>query len=350
MRKRMKTPDRMVVDGRVAEYGVFKDPFREINLLDTELTIADRRVPRFVRDLRLKEWQHFGVIHEDYYFGMVIFDAKYLGTSFFYAYSRKSGDFFEHNVMSPAAPISVARELWHGQSYFRYFGYFMEFENRLDNGIHRIRAEIKQKRGRPSVSADIRLIEDLSKIEPLVVVSPVADNRPLYTHKVAAPVEGTVVFGDTRVELDPEKNVGLMDVQKTFYPYDTFWNWATFGGYDHSGRLLGMNACRNFIVDDEDYNENCTWVDGKINFLSAARFEFNEYDLLGPWRVACTGGDLDVTFKPEGERKGNTNAGLIMSDFHQPFGLFTGEMTGPDGEGIEIDGMFGVCEQHLARF
>ncbi len=350
MRELKDTPPRMVVDGRVAEYGAFREPFREVNLLDVELEIAGRKVPRAVREMRLKEWEHFGIISQEFYFGMVIFDAKFMGTSFFYAFNRMTGEFFEHERTSVGGPLRVARELWHGECYYRHFGYIMEFENRLDSGMHRLRAQIKGKRGKPPVEAEIFVMEDLGRYQPLVQVSPVAPNRPFYTHKNACPVEGRVAIGGREVRLDPERDVALMDTQKTYYPYRTFWKWATFGGHDASGRLLGMNACNNFIIDDEEYNENCTWVDGEITLLAAARFEFDERAVLEPWKVRSTDGGMDLSFRPRGERHGKISIGAVMSDFHQPFGEFEGKMPGPGGTGVGVEGLFGLCEYHLARF
>jgi len=202
----------MVVDGQVAEFGAFKEPFREVNLLDVELELNGRRAPRALREMRLKEWEHFGIISEEYYFGMVIFDAKFMGTSFFYAYNRKTGEFIEHERTSMGGPLRVARELWHGECYYRHFGYIMEFENRLDSGMHRLRAQIREKRGKPSVEAEVFVLEDLERYQPLVQVSPIAKNRPLYTHKTACPVEGRIVLGGREVLLDPERDVALMDV------------------------------------------------------------------------------------------------------------------------------------------
>ena len=350
MRELKPTPQRMVVDGQVAEFGTFSEPFREVNLLDVDLEIKGRKVPRMVRDFRLKEWEHFGIITDDYYFGMVIFDAKFMGTSFFYVYDRKTGAFFEHERTSVGGPVRVARELWHGECYFRAFGYSMEFENRLDSGLHRLRIEIKAKGARPAVNAEIYMLENIENLQPLVQVSPVSENRPLYTHKAAAPVEGRITLGDTEIRLHPEKDVGLMDVQKTFYPYRTFWNWATFAGHDERGRLIAMNACQNFITDDEYHNENCTWVDGEIVLLGAADFDFNKSALMEPWKVKTSSDGLDLDFNPEGERVGKVNLGVVMSDFHQPFGKFSGTMPGPGSEKIAVDGPFGLCEWHLARF
>ncbi|MBN2169129.1 MAG: DUF2804 family protein, partial [Actinobacteria bacterium] len=123
MREHKDTPRRMVSDGKVTDYGAFKDPFTEINLLDLELKVGNRVVPRILRDFRLKEWQYYGVIHEDYYFGMVIFDSKYIGLSFFTAFDRGNSTLLEHEKKSFGAPLRIARELLHGNSYFRQFGY-----------------------------------------------------------------------------------------------------------------------------------------------------------------------------------------------------------------------------------
>lgn len=349
-RKRLKTPERMVVDGKIAEFGVFTEPFREVNLLDYDLEVRGKRVSRTIRNLRLKEWQHFGIVHDKYYFGMVIFDAKFMGVSFFYAYDRETGEFFEHNRTKVGGSIKVARELWHGECYFQFFGYRMEFENRLDSGLHRLMVDVKETRKKPAVLADIRVLEDLDRVEPLVLVSPLAPDRVQYTHKVACPVEGTVRLGEKTVELDPAKTIALIDVQKSYFFNSTVWKWATFGGFDGKGRLVAMNACEGLVADDEHYNENCAWVDGKIQLFPAAHFSFDRERLLDPWSVKTTGGELDVSFKPAGERKGRVNLGVVMSDFHQPYGLFDGKMSGPGGEKIEIKDKFGVCEYHLARW
>lgn len=349
MRKIQETPERLVEDGIVI-FGAFKVPFREVNLLETDLEVGKRQAGTMLKDFRLKEWQHYGVITEGYYFGFVIFDAKFMAQSFFYAFDRNNSAMFEHARTTVAGPVRVAREVWHSECYFRHAGYSMEFENRLDSGFHRMKACIKGTRKKPAVKFEMRMIEDLTSIEPLVIASPVAPNRPLYTHKVVAPVEGRVEIGDKVVELDPSKDVALLDEQKTFYPYKTFWRWSTFGGYDAKGRLIGMNACQNFIEDDERYNENCTWVDGKLTLLPAARFEFDSSDVMKEWRVSTTDGGLDVKFRPQGERHGKISLGVIMSDFHQPFGRYDGKMPGPGGESVEVEGPIGLCEQHLARF
>ena len=52
-------------------------------------------------------------------------------------------------------------------------------------------------------------------------------------------------------------DIAFLDEQKTYYPYNSFWYWATAAGYDESGKLLAFNLCRNMIAKDEVFNENC---------------------------------------------------------------------------------------------
>ncbi len=348
--ERLETPEFMVKNGKFCAFGKFTEPFREVNMLEADIKIAGRKAGKFLKNLRLKEWEHFGLICDDYYFGMVIFDAKYLGNVFFYAFNRNNGKFFEHKRTSIGAPLRIARELWHSECYFKHIGFEMEFLNRLDSGYHRLRVEIARTLGKPEIKADVMILEDLNKFEPLVMVSPIGTDRALYTHKTASPVEGFVRIGDHEVKLNAERDLGLMDVQKTYYPYDTFWKWATFAWRDSEGRIVALNLCQNFIEEDEKYNENCLWLNGKIVPLSAARFDFDINEVLKPWRITTTGGEVELTFSPLGERRGKINLGVIMSDFHQPFGEFSGEVRASGNEIIKVDKAFGVCEHHLARF
>lgn len=349
-RDRQSSPEKMVTDGRVTMFGAFKEPFRKVNLLDLDMRIGSFRMPRFVKNLRLKEWQHFGIISKDYYVGTVIFDAKFMGVSFFYVFSRKAGIFFEHSRTLIGGPILVSNNILDGKSYFRHVGYRLEFENHLSKGYHRINAKISAYRGKPKISADIRVLEDLFQVEPLIVVNPISENRPMYTHKAVCPVEGRIETGGETIELSPEHDFCAIDIQKTYYPYRTFWYWATFAFRDSKGRLIGMNACEGLIEDDENFNENCSWVDGKINLLGAVRFSFEKGNVISPWRVTSLDGNMDLEFFPQGERKGRINLGIVMSDFHQPFGVFRGRLPGLSGEEIEVENAFGLCEYHVARF
>jgi len=71
------------------------------------------------------------------------------------------------------------------------------------------------------------------------------------------------------------------------------------------------------ITDDEDFNENCMWIDGEIYCLNAARFKF-EKDIMRPWEIKNNRWCLDLLFTPSGRRAEKINAGFIVLIFTNP--------------------------------
>jgi hypothetical protein len=353
MRKIRETRHRLVEGGRLLGFGTYRLPFRETGL--KELNVfprlegwLPRRLLVGLSRLRLKQWQHFAVINPSHYLGMVVFDAGFLGFSFIYHLDRERGVVVEHHRTGPPGSAEVAESAWRGECQFVASGYSMRFTNRMEEGRHRL-AFYASSPGKPTFSGEVFMLEDPERYQPLVAVSPFSPQRPLYTHKNLAPAEGRVNLGRALLELRPERDVCLIDEHKAFYPYRSFWRWATFGGYTEDGRLVGVNLCQNNIAEDWEYNENCLWVDGKIRLLGPARFGFSEARPLEPWFVKTLDGQVDLEFLPSGERAQRMGLGPVYSDFHQPFGIFRGSL-GSGNDFLRVEGMFGLCENHVSRY
>jgi hypothetical protein len=328
-------------------FGTYRTPFQRANILDAPLYSFS--APAFWKNFRLKEWQHFGVMTPTHYFGMVIFDAKFMGTSFFYAYDRLKKTRFEHSRQGGRKALRVAKQVYNDECRFESEGYRLSFENKLNQGFHRILISIEKNGKQPAVQGEIIVHEDLNVVEPLVQVSPITLNRPFYTHKAAVSASGSIRTGSSEVVLDRASCVALIDEQKTYYPYFGFWKWATGAGHGEDGRIQAFNLCQNMIADDEDYNENCFWMDGRIYCLKAARFEFT--DVLKPWKMSTSDQRLDLSFVPEGERSEKVNiAGLIRSNFHQPFGRYSGCFRDDRGGTHSFKDFFGLAEHHVTRY
>lgn len=349
MRSIKSTPPRLVEGGEIVDFGVFEEPFRELRLEEADIFRTRGRMPDMFTRFRLKEWQHYGIIHPEHYLGMLIFDAKFMGFSFVYHFDRRNGAMIEHDRQALPGTAILADTTWRGECSFQARGYSLRVENNLEEGYHRGLIQVEPKRGLPGIGGEFRMLEDISTYQPLVVASPFSPNRPLYTHKNACPVEGEISIGEETVDLDPSRDVCLLDEQKAFYPYRSFWRWLTFGGYAEGKGLVAANLCHNLIADDEEYNENCYWIGGRIHLTGAARFGYSEAFILGPWFVRTTDGLVDVEFRPQGERSQRIRVGPIYSDFHQPFGLFGGSL-GEGDEELEVKEIFGLCEQHITRY
>lgn len=345
-----ETPGKMVEDGRVVEFGAFRKPFADVNISEARISVAGRKMPGPYSRFRLKEWQHIGIIADDFYFGFAIVNAKFLANSFCYFLDRKTGSMVEHDRLAPPGVAKVARNIWRGECGFRFAGYEIDIENRLTESRHAARVEIGESKEKPSISATVEVIEDLDSVQPLELICLLRGERPAYTHKVACPARGEVVVGGRSYTFDEGTGIALIDVQKTFFPYTSFWNWATCGGHDARGRLVALNMSKGINVREEELNDNVLWVDGELSFLGVSSFTLDENAVLEPWHIETAGGTGSLDFTPSGERWGRVNALVVLSDFHQPYGTFRGTAVDSAGETHQIDDYFGVVERHLARY
>jgi len=326
-------------------------------------------LPPHLARLRLKQWQHFALVLPDCFVGLALVDAAYLRKSWCHVVDRQTGRQFEHERTAPAPllDLRLARQLYDGRCHVRARGYCAFVHNHLAAGEHRLQVHIDGAAGRPEVHADLRCLHDRATIQPLDVVLPVGpdpdDNRGMYTHKVALPLEGSVHVGGRRHDASAADSLAILDIHQAHYPRHTWWNWATGAGRDASGRSVAFNLTRNVNPDDRAHNENALWVDGRLHPLGPASFSFDRARVLEPWGLRSGGGGgggseatagnaasaVDLVFTPGGERSEDLRLGLLRSVFHQPYGTFSGTLR-PAGEpaALRVEGLFGVCEDHDA--
>jgi hypothetical protein len=345
-----ETPPSMVENGRVVEFGHFKSPFRTNNIREADVFGLGKLGIKLLNPLRLKDWQHFAVFGEDFLFTFVVFNAHYLSNTFCYFVDRKTGEMFEHHREGSPFRARLARELWNDKCSYVSKGYRIDIQNRLESNRHFAQVDIAEKGGVPGIKADLEMLSDLGKYQAIEVVLKAAENRPVYSHKMVCPVRGKISVGGREVVLDGSRHLVAIDVHKAYYPYFMKWIWATGAGYDSTGRLVGFNLTHNILPDDETNNENGLWVGNGLSMFGAARFNLDTSDMLKPWQVKTNDGRVKVDFKPEGKRSGKINAGLISSDYHQPYGTFNGEAVDDAGNVHKITDFFGVTEHHVARF
>ncbi|MCA9520033.1 MAG: DUF2804 domain-containing protein [Myxococcales bacterium] len=348
-RDRLPTPSTPVAADGSAHYGVFERPFQTLNLASATFPFYGAAMPRGLVRSRLKEFQHVGIIGPDFYFGMAIVDVKYVGTFFTYFVDRQSGSFVERNARSFIGGRKLPENCWDHHGFFNADGIFAHLHNHLDQKSYRVSMEVPARGTTPKMAAELELGFDLESIEPLIAVLPVGAGRTNYTIKCPLRASGEIHVGDRVIRCDKEGCVALLDEHKALYPASMWWKWATFAGRDASGRVLAVNLTHNVNEDDERYNECAFWLDHKLHLLSAVRFEFDAVDHLRPWRIRTTDGRVDLEFRPQGERKELIDFIVARSQFHQPFGTFHGTVE-LDDESIDIDGLFGVCEDHRVRW
>jgi len=222
------------------------------------------------------------------------------------------------------------------------------FEHRLEEGWHRVMASFPPRGNTPSLQIDLMLRQPLEEIDPLVFSMPIPPAHHTYTHKSPVRLEGTVRIGSREYTYDPDRDLGNLDEQQTYYPYRTRWRWASFATRLTTGRELMINLVNQMTPPDEP-SENALWVDGRIRLLEPARIEPEE--IPGHYRISSLDESLFLRFAAEGARHERHQLIVASMDYYQYFGRFSGHVTDPeDGQGYPIRDVYGPLEDMQARF
>ena len=347
MRAILPTPHSLVSEGRFA-LGTYKTPFQRVNPLDARLG-ALWPWPRWFKNWRLKEWEHFALVNDRYYLSVALFNAKSMGLAQVCVYSRQDGVFHRHERRTPPWRISLPPNILSSQAAYQSRGFSLRIENALDAGYIGIEIEIAASRELPGVTGRFRCLEPLGSSEPIVVCLPLPGRGAMYSHKYTCPIEGSMRLGETPVEFPAQRSYGLIDIHQGYYPMVMKWHWATAGGREPDGSLAGFNLTDNQVEDQRAYNENCVWRGGRLHLLPPVTFSFDRRDHLKPWVIRDRDGMVELTFEPEVVRTIDVGALLFANRYRAPFGAFSGRLRTGEGEEIEVDDYFGMCEDFYLR-
>lgn len=340
-------PGILVSNGRF-NLGTFKEEFTEINPLDADIA-GFFPYPRAFRNFRLKEWQHFALVNEDYYISLALFNAKTLALAQVCLYDRKSGNIHFYEKKTLPKNISLPGTLWNSRAFIDRKGFTVTIHNELAEGRHTINFKIDATKKLPGVEGSFTCFEDMRVSEPIVVCLPLKKNRAMYSHKFVCPMEGELIISGKPVIFSRKNSYGLVDIHKGYYPFVMKWHWATAGGFDSKHGLVGLNLTDNQVRDQNAYNENCVWLNGRLHLLPKVRFAFLKEDLYKPWHIQDQYGMVDLTFTPEVIRTVDINAFVVKTKYRGPFGSFSGHIRTAGKEDLTVDRLFGMCEDFFLQ-
>lgn len=327
-------------DGR-PNFGTYDMPLMELNIDELRPYGKERysRIGRaFVKNCRIKRWQYIGITNRDMVFGSAIVSTGYLGNVFLYLFDRTSAEIFELSFIRPfASNIRFEGGPYEGTVSFETSDNLLRFIDTPGNII------LKFKTG--GTSADIIIRRDC---EPLSVVVRDAMTGFNYTDKEAGlPAEGTIHLKGRKYRLNNEDSFAVLDYTLGYLSRETFWNWASGGGFLEDKRRVGFNI--SLGINESGTTENVFWINGKMNRLGGVNFIYSDLDIMKEWRIFSSDGEVDLSFAPEGMRKANINAFVIKSRFFQPFGRFTGFIK-ENQKRLSFKDVYGFTEEHYARW
>ena len=144
-----------------------------------------------------------------------------------------------------------------------------------------------------------------------------------------------------------------LDWGRGVWAYQGTWYWSSGTGYV-DGIKLGFNFGYGFS-DRTPATENCIFYDDKIHKLNQIEFIIpnNEKDLCVKgkfWKIISDDKRVDLIFRPQVNRKGQFNFGIIKSDQNQVFGIFEGDIILDNGIKLNFKNLHGFAEKVYNRW
>lgn len=327
-------------------FGYFDPTPDVINVAD-----FDYRTPTHGRQLPGRKWldykqfQYIGVICDDLLLGCALGDFRYLGLAFVYTYEPATGTLTEFSAKLPLGRgISLTNRPVDGTGEFTSGG------NRIritaDPSPRTVTLDVHLKSG---LTANVGFSIDDPTFQPMAVCTQIARHGWVFTQKIAGvPCHGDVTGPFGHIDLADAGAYAHYDYSVGYMRRETFWNWACFAGAN-DGHAIGLNLSCG--VNETSFSENCFWVDGTLHPVGLAKFDYNRADPGSqPWHISTADGAVDLDFEPAGIHEEKVNAIVIVSDFKQLFGRFSGTLTTPDGTTIDVASQYGFVEDQFAKW
>jgi hypothetical protein len=349
------------VEGDHVHVGRFERPFRVVNLDEAPARHLLSRlrggrlggVEKAWRRMRMKQWHYTSIATPRLFLGAVVFDAGYVALGFAYVVDRKTGHTREFSKKAPMGRgVTIAPTSTDGTSRFSAPGFgTIELGNEGATGRRRLHVDLAA-----GLQVDYEMREIADEVEPVIAVCEPAPGRWQYTHKTyALPAGGSIRCGDWAETAALGESLAGLDWNRGYRMTETYWNWAAAAGRDSRGRTVGFTFTSHRTPKEgaearDTANDSAMWLGGRVVDLEEVRFVYDEEKILLPWRIRDARGLVDLEFQPLGERREDLDLKLVVSRFHQPYGTFRGTLRSPSGEVFAVNDLFGVTEQHFARW
>lgn len=324
--------------------------------------------------LRFKRWIYLSAVSDRYFVATALVKFSYISDVFLYVVDRETREQFEYKGRLPFG-VGLSQYMYSSVANCTKWGVPKpQFGGRVGDkpwielcskpgGGYTFRASVwvvdaQQQEHWLEVGLTAHSGVDLILAYPLAG----DETRLAYVHKVAGMTIPAATSHLRLGEREPAKldnAAAALDWTKGKMLYRTAWRWVSFNdpkARTQDGKAVGFGINLSTGVYDVEHEngdavscENAVWVNGKLIALTG-RVEITPGALA--WRIHSTRPtaeeNIDLVFTPWGLRQDHADFGLVVSDFVQPFGEFTGRVVVRGAEILLSPKVFGVVEDHLA--
>lgn len=302
---------------------------------------------------RLKEWDYYLVLCDQFALALTVADNAYMGLDSisFLSFQDRPWQITKSPMRAfPMGRTGLPSSSAAGTTASAGKHHALCFN--VADGKRTLVAHMDRFRGSEALDAAITLTDEPE--ESMVICTPFDKPGHFYYNQkiLCMRASGTVRLGSERFEFSPERSFGLLDWGRGVWTYSNTWYWSAGAGAV-DGVTFGFNLGYGF-GDTSAATENMLFYDGKAHKLSHVRFHIpmknGREDYLKPWTFTSDNGRFEMDFVPLLDRASCTDVKLIKSDQHQVFGRFTGRAVLDDGRIIEVRDFMGFAEKVVNKW
>ena len=294
--------------------------------------------------LRIKEWDYYCVLTDAYGLALTVADNDYvafLGATWL---DFRSRTFTSEDVLIPLpmGKLRLPESADGGDIACAHQGLSISYTHVPGGRRLRVSAPGFDK-GR-GLEADILLAQP--PMDRMTIATPfAAPSAFYYNQKInCMRADGAATIGGERFAFSPDSAFGVLDWGRGVWTYDNTWYWGSASGIA-DGRVFGFNIGYGF-GDTSAASENMLFVDGKAHKLDQVNFRLPDgAPDSAPWRFSSNDKRFELSFAPILDRAAKFDLGLILSDQHQVFGRFSGEVVLDDGSKLVVKDLLGFAEK-----
>ncbi len=298
---------------------------------------------------RIKEWDYYLVLNEDFAGAFTISDDGYIGLQSVSLLNFKEGWEHTETILNPfpMGKLHLPSTSEEGNTVYKdkrlHMGFFVK------NGKRELRCRFKNfYKGKP-FSCNIML--EQPEMDTMVIATPWKENRRgfYYNQKInCMPAEGSMTFDGKTYTFSKDRDFGTLDWGRGVWTYDNRWYWGSGNGIVN-GKPFGFNIGYGF-GDTSAASENMLFYDGTAHKLDDVTFHIPKDSYMKPWIFTSSDGRFEMDFVPVLDRSAKTSAVIIESDQHQVFGRMTGKAVLDDGTLLEIRNLMCFAEDVHNRY
>lgn len=292
--------------------------------------------------LRIKEWDYYCILAQDYGVGFTVSDIGYIGLQSVTLFDFKKPKEITKTIITPL-PLGKMRLPSTSRGNVSYHDKNIDIDYIVTSGKRHILCEIRSFQSGKPFTCDITLQQP--EMDSLTIATPWSIKKTAfyYNQKInCMRASGKASFNGRDYIFNPETDFGTLDWGRGVWTYENTWFWSSGNGIIE-GKPFGFNIGYGF-GNTSAATENILFYDGVGHKLDDITFNIPPDSYTKPWTFTSSDGRFETDFVPIIDRAAKISLGVVVTDQHQVYGRMSGKVILDDGKVLEIKDLLCFAE------